>query len=321
MTGIRTAVLLAMGVSILSGGDVYAQAFPGGKPITIVVAYGPGSATDVVARLVAHRMTTNLGTTVVVENRPGAGGNIGAVHAKKTAPDGYTVLATAVGFSVNGSLYKNPGYDPVKDFEAVAAGPRTPNLFMAAADLPVKNMADVVALAKVRPLSYGSSGLGTTTHLSMARFLMANGVEAIHVPQQPAQAVTSLLGGHTQLASTALLQGVPHVRSGKIKGLAVTSAARSPQLPDVPTLKELGYPEFDDYTWTGFLVPAGTPTPIVTILNRAINQALQGPEAEKTLTSLGMDWSAGTPADFSAFLRSEVAKWGAVVKQAGITEN
>ena len=212
-----------------------AQEWPRQKPIQLIVGFAPGSTTDIVARLVQPKLTEALGQTVVVENRPGAGGNVAAQAVKRAAPDGYTVLAVSVAFAVNPSLYANAGYEAA-DFIAVALGPSTPNIITVNPAVPAKNLQELIELARKQPLSYASSGIGTTTHLSMERIKMATKVDITHVPYQPAQAVGAAVAGHTQISSTSLPPAVPQVKAGRVRPIAVTSAQRSPALPDVPTV-------------------------------------------------------------------------------------
>ncbi len=293
-----------------------AQEWPKQKPIQIIVGFAPGSTTDIVARLVQPKLTEALGQTVVVENRPGAGGNVAAQAVKRAAADGYTILAVSVAFAVNPSLYANAGYE-ASDFVAVALGPSTPNIITVNPAVPAKNLAELIELAKKQPLSYASSGIGTTTHLSMERIKMATKVDITHVPYQPAQAVGAAVAGHTQISSTSLPPAVPQVKAGRVRAIAVTSAQRSPALPDVPTVNEQGFTDFDDLTWIGFFVPAGTPPAVVTRLNAEIGRAFEAPDTHERLAQQGLEWKRNTPAEFATFLRSEIVKWAKAVKESG----
>ena len=294
-----------------------AQDWPRPRPVQFLVAFGPGSTTDTVARLVAQKMAEHIGQSVVVENKPGAGGNIAARLAKGAAQDGHTVLAVSVAFAVNPSLYADAGYDPLKDFDPVVLGPSTPNIITAHPSLPAKTIGELVAHARANKLSYASSGIGTTTHLSMERLKTAARLDITHVPYQPAQAIGAVVAGHTQVSSTSMPPAVPQVRAGKLRALAVTSAQRSPALPDVPTMNESGYSGFDDLTWIGFFVPAGTPDAVVARLNAEIARALEMPDVKERLAQLGLDFRRNGPAEFAAYLRSEIAKWAQAVKDSG----
>jgi tripartite-type tricarboxylate transporter receptor subunit TctC len=294
-----------------------AQDWPRQKPIQLVVGFAPASSTDIVARLVQPKLAEALGQSVVVENRPGAGSNIASQQVKRAAPDGYTILITSVAFAVNPSLYANAGYDAFADFVPVILGPSTPNIITVNPAVPANNLRELIELAKKQPLSYASSGIGTTTHLSMERIKTAAKVDITHVPYQPAQAVGAAVAGHTQISSTSMPPAVPQVKGGKVRAIAVTSAQRSAALPDVPTVNEQGFSGFDDLTWFGFFVPAGTPPAVVARLNAEINRALEAPDTKERLAQQGFDWKRNTPAEFSAFLRSEVAKWARAVKESG----
>ena len=293
-----------------------AQEWPKQKPVQILVGFAPGSTTDIVARLVQPKLAEALGQTVVVENRPGAGGNVAAQAVKRAAPDGYTVLAVSVAFAVNPSLYANAGYE-ASDFIAVALGPSTPNIITVNPAVPAKNLAELIELARKQPLSYASSGIGTTTHLSMERIKTATRVDITHVPYQPAQAVGAAVAGHTQISSTSLPPAVPQVKAGRVRAIAVTSAQRSPALPDVPTVNEQGFSDFDDLTWIGFFLPAGTPAAVVTRLNAEIGRAFEAPDTRERLAQQGLEWKSNTPAEFALFLRSEIVKWARAVKESG----
>ena len=220
-------------VVLLGTASASAQDWPKQKPIHIVVGFAPGSTTDLVARLVAPKLGEALGQSVVVENKGGAGGNVATQQVKRATPDGYTLLVTSVAYAVNPSLYANAGYDPFTDFIPVILGPSTPNIITVNPAVPAKNLQELVELARKEKLSYASSGIGTTTHLSMERIKMAAKVDITHVPYQPAQAVGAAVAGHTQISSTSMPPAVSHVIGGRVRAIAVTSARRSPALPDV----------------------------------------------------------------------------------------
>jgi tripartite-type tricarboxylate transporter receptor subunit TctC len=296
---------------------VLAQDWPRLKPVHIVVGFAPGSTTDLVARLVQPKLQEALGQTVVVENKPGAGGNVATQHVKRSAPDGYTLLVTSVAYAVNPSLYPNAGYDPFTDFAPVILGPSTPNIITVNPAVPAKNLQELIALARKQQLSYASSGIGTTTHLSMERIKMAGKVDITHVPYQPAQAVGAAVAGHTQISSTSMPPAVPQVKGGKVRAIAVTSAQRSAALPDVPTVNEQGLSGFDDLTWTAFFAPAGTPQDLVNRLNSEVTRALSAPDVQERLAQLGLDWRGSTSGEFATFLRAEVQKWAKAVKDSG----
>jgi tripartite-type tricarboxylate transporter receptor subunit TctC len=296
---------------------VFSQDWPRQKPVQILIGFAPGATTDTVGRIAAAKLQEALGQAFVAENRPGAGGNLATRQVKAAAPDGYTLLVTSVAYAVNPSLYASAGYDPMKDFVPILLGPSTPNIITVHPSLPVKNLAELIEHAKKEKLSYASSGIGTTTHLSVERLKTAAKVDITHVPYQPAQAVGATVGGHTQISSTSMPPAVPHVKAGRVRAIAVTSAQRSPALPEVPTVNEQGYSGFDDLTWVGFFAPAGTPQEIILKLNSELNKAFAAPEVKDRLSALGLETKANTPAEFAAFIREEVPKWAKAVKDSG----
>jgi tripartite-type tricarboxylate transporter receptor subunit TctC len=294
-----------------------AQDWPTQKPIHLVVGFAPASTTDLVARLVAPKLSEALGQSVIVDNRPGASGNVAAQQVKRAAPDGYTLFVTSVAYAVNPSLYANAGYDPVQDFVPLILGPSTPNIITVNPAVPAKNLQELIELARKTPLSYASSGIGTTTHLSMERIKLQAKIDITHVPYQPAQAVGAAVAGHTQISSTSMPPAVPQVKGGRVRAIAVTSAQRSPALPDVPTVNEQGLSGFDDLTWTGFFAPAGMSQDLANRINSEINRALLAPDVRERLGQLGLEWQSNTSGDFAAFLRSEIEKWSRAVKESG----
>ncbi len=309
-----------LGLALMGGMHLssWAQAeWPKAKPVTLLVAFAPGASSDIVARSLTQKLNELTGGNFVVENRGGAGGNIASAQVKRAAPDGYTILVHSVAFAVNPSLYADAGYDALKDFVPVALGPKTPNIFTVNPSVAAKTLPELVEAAKKSPFSYASSGIGTTTHLSMERLKMAAKVDIVHVPYQPAAAVNAVVAGHTQIASTSMPPAVPMIKSGKLKAIAVTSATRSPLLPDVPSITEFGYKEFDDYTWFGFFAPAGTPNDVVVKLNAALNRAMASAEVVERFAQLGMASAPNNTLEFSNFLKAEVPKWAAVVKSSG----
>ncbi len=291
--------------------------WPKAKPVTLVVAFAPGSSTDIVARSLTQKLNELTGGNFIVDNKGGAGGNIASAQVKRAPADGYTVLVHSVAFAVNPSLYADAGYDALKDFVPVALGPKTPNIFTVNPSVSAKTLPELIDLAKKSPFNYASSGIGTTTHLSMERLKTAAKIDIVHVPYQPAAAINAVVAGHTQIASTSMPPAVPMIKAGKLKALAVTSANRSPLLPDVPSITEYGFKEFDDYTWFGFFAPAGTPPDVINKLNAALNKAMASAEVVDRFTQLGMAAAPNTVSEFGSFLKAEVPKWAAVVKSSG----
>lgn len=318
MRGIVPMVGLAIGAAALAWvGPVAAQEWPKQRPVQLVVGFGPGSATDIVARLLGQKLTEMTGQSFVVENKPGAGSNIAAQQVKRAAPDGYTVFVTSVAYAVNPSLYANAGYDPFKDFVPVIMAASTPNIITVHPSVPANNLQELIALARKQPLAYASSGIGTTTHLSMERLKSAMKLDITHVPYQPAQAVGAAVSGQTQISSTSMPPAVPQIKAGKVRPIAVTSAQRSPALPEVPTMNEQGMKDFDDLTWLGFFAPAGTPPETVNRMNAEIAKALAQPDVREKLASLGLEVRPNTPAQFADYVRAEVQKWAQAVKDSG----
>ncbi len=310
VAGLASASALAQAPAKAAGAD-----FPT-KPIRILVAFPPGASTDIIARLIAPKLTEAWGQNVIIENRGGAGGNIGAQVAARANNDGYTLLGTSVAFAVNVSLYANPGY-AIKDFTPVIQAASTPNIFFVHPSVPANSLAELIALAKTKPMSYASSGTGTTTHLAMELLKTLAKIDIQHVPYSPATAVTAVVGGQVPIGSTSMPPAVPLIKGNRIRGLAVTSAKRSPALPEIPTVAEQGFPGFADYTWFAFFAPAGTPMPIVNKLNAEIQRALQAPDVKERLAGLSFDVSPNTAAEFAKTLNAEVAQYAKVVKASG----
>jgi tripartite-type tricarboxylate transporter receptor subunit TctC len=297
-----------------------AQTYPT-KPIRLVVPFPPGGATDILARDVAQKLTEAWGQSVIVDNRPGAGGNIGSELVAKSAPDGYTLEMGTVGtHAINASLYAKMPYDHVKDFTPVILVAGVPNVLVVTPSLPVNSVAELIAYAKANPgkLNFASSGNGTSIHLSGELFKVMAGVQMTHIPYKgSAPALQDLIAGQVQLMFDNLPPSLPQIKAGKLRALAVTSLARAPALPDVPTLAESGLPGFEASSWFGILAPAGTPAPIVAKLNAEVAKWLATPEAKEKLLKQGANPAGGTPEDFAKHIAAETAKWAKVVKDSG----
>lgn len=300
----------------LSAGAANA-AFPD-KPIKIVVAFAPGSSTDIVARSIGQNLSVALGQPVVIENKPGAGGNIGTVQVAKSAADGYTLLMHSVAYTVNPSLFSKAGYDPNKDLIGVAMAAVSPNILYVHPDVKASNLKELAALAKVDKLSYASSGNGTTTHLG-AELLFRNllQVDVLHVPFQPAAAATAVVSGQVPVGSTSMPPVVQLAKAGKVRPIAVTSLKRSPALPDVPTVAELGFSGFEANTWFAMFAPAGTPKDVLEILNREVNKVLLYKSLNDNFAGLSLEVSRMSLPELATYIDSEVSKWGKVVQQTG----
>jgi tripartite-type tricarboxylate transporter receptor subunit TctC len=322
----RTLVLAAGAVAgVLALAPLAAQAqaaFPT-RPITIVVPFSAGGTTDILARVVGQYLSKDLGQPVVVDNRPGAGGNIGAQAVSRAAPDGYTLLMGTVGtHAINQSLYKKMAFDPIKDFAPLTRVALVPNLLVANPSQPYKNVKEMIAYAKANPgkVTFGSSGNGSSIHLSGELFQHMAGVEMQHVPYRGSSpAVTDLIGGQIAVMFDNMPSAIGYVKSGKLRALAVTTPKRSPALPDVPTIAEAGVPGYGATSWFGLLAPANTPAPVVTKLNASILKALADPEVKKKLAEQGAEPHGEKPEQFAEFIKSETAKWGKTVKESGAT--
>jgi tripartite-type tricarboxylate transporter receptor subunit TctC len=308
------SLLAALAVS------VSAQPYPT-KPIRLVVPFPAGGTTDVLARAAAQKLTESLGQAVIVDNRPGAGGNIGAELVAKSPPDGYTLLMGTVGtHAINPSLYPKMPYDHVRDFVPVILVAGVPNVLVINPALPVNSVQELIAYAKANPgkLNFASSGNGTSIHLSGELFKTMAGVQITHVPYKgSAPALQDLVGGQVQLMFDNLPSALALIKGGRLKALAVTSKERAPALPDVPTMAESGLPGFEASSWFGLLAPAGTPQSAIARLNAEIAKWLASPEAKEKLLAQGANAAGGTPEDFARHIAAETAKWQRVVKESG----
>ncbi|MFD2753878.1 Bug family tripartite tricarboxylate transporter substrate binding protein [Comamonas terrae] len=315
------AALLGLMAAAMPAGPAFAQADYPSKPIRLIVPFPPGGGTDMIARAVAQKMAEQNKWNVVVDNRPGAGGNLGVDAVAKAAPDGYTlVMGQTSNLAINPTLYAKLPYKPLKDLAPVALVSSSPIVMVAQVTSPFKSYADVVAAAKKAPesLTLGFSGNGTVAHLAGELAENAAGIQLRHVPYKgAAQALTDVMSGQVDLYMSSIPTLLGHVRSGKLRPIAVTSKTRSSQLPDTPTLAEAGYKDFDAISWFGILAPAGTPAAIVNKLNQAINQALKQPDVAERLRSEGGDVLGGSPEQFAQLLKTEIPRWGEIVKRSG----
>jgi tripartite-type tricarboxylate transporter receptor subunit TctC len=311
--------LLALAAAALSTG-AFAQAYPS-KPIRVVVPFPPGGGTDIIAREVTQRVATATGWTFVIDNRPGAGGNLGVDTAAKSPADGYTlVLGQTSNLAINPTLYAKLPYNPLKDLAPITMVATAPLAIVVAADSPHKTLADLVNAAKAKPgeVNFASPGNGTVAHLAGELFQKAAGVRFQHVPYKGTnQALNDVIGGQVQLYVASVPSVLQQIRNGKLRPLAVTSAKRVDDLPQTPTVAEAGYKGFEASTWFGFLAPAGTPKDIVARLNTELNKALQQADLHKRLAEQGADPAGGTPEQFAVLMRDEIQRWGKVVKDSG----
>ena len=317
MKKILTAALTAL---ILASG---AQAAYPDKPVTNIVPFPPGGSTDMLARFMTQKMAEKLGQPVIVENKPGATGAIGATQVKRAAPDGYTLLTASIGvWAVNPFLQKNLAYDPAKDFDLLTVAVRAPNILVTNPNVPAKNVAELVSYLKAKQgkVSFASSGAGSSDHLSIALFWQQTGTSGIHVPYKGGgPAISDLVAGHAEVSFQNLNAVIGHIKSGKLKALATTGDKRSALLPDVPTLAESGYKDAVVYSWQAIGAPKGLPEDVKAKVLDSMMAALKDPEVAKKLTDLGFEIVASSPKEFALFLQMELARWKTVIEVGKIT--
>lgn len=290
------------------------------KPITIVVPFTSGGTTDILARLIGQRLSDRWKVPVVVDNKPGAGGNIGSAQVARSEPDGYTLVMGTIGtHAINPSMYSNMRYDVVKDFSPITRAAMVPNVLVVNATAPFNSVKELIAYAKANPgkLTFGSSGHGTTLQMSGELLKVISQVDLVHVPYKGSSpAIADLLGSQISMIFDNLPSALPHIKAGKLKALAVTSSQRVPQLPNVPTMVEAGVPGYDVMSWFGLLAPANTPKPIIDKLNQAIVEILKTPDVQQQIEAQGAIPTPETPDQFAAFIRNEIEKWNKVVQTA-----
>jgi tripartite-type tricarboxylate transporter receptor subunit TctC len=316
----RTIAAIAALLAV-TGAAHAAQAYPT-RPIRIVVAYPPAGATDILARIIGQKMNEAWGQPVIVENRPGANGNIGTEYAARATPDGHTFLMTTAGpHGINPSLYRKPGFDAVKDFAAVSLVALVPNILVVNNALPVKDVQGLIAYSKANPgkLSYGTPGAGSTAHLSMELFKSMTGASLVHVPYKGSAGVlTDIMGGQIEATMDNIPPYLPQVKAGKIHALAISTAKRSPAIPELPTIAEAGVRGYSSSAWFGLVAPAATPKEVVAKLSAETARILQMPDVKGRLTELGAEPIGSTPEQFGAHIKAEIAKWGKVIREAKV---
>ena len=316
-----TRAAAAIAAACLAAG-VHAQAFPS-RSVTLTVGFAPGGGTDTAARIVAQKLSENIGQSVVVENKAGAGGNIAAQQLALAPPDGYTIHLTSVGpMTVAPHLVKNLGYDPKKDIAPITRGVMFPNVLIVSNAVPAKSLPEFVALAKQQPgkFTYGSSGIGGAGHLAGELFKERAGIDMVHAPYKGGgPAITDLLGGRIEMYVSVPSTAQPHIEAGKVRALATTGARRTATLPNVPTVAESGYPGFEATNWYAFVAPGRTPKEILDYWNREIGKVLADPKVKKDLAKHGLDPVPGTRDELAQYIDAETAKWGKVVREAKIT--
>ena len=319
LLNITRSALLA--VCALSAGAL-AQTFPS-KPVRILVPFPAGSGVDIIARMIGNPLAEAWGQAVVVDNRPGASGAIACELAAKAVPDGYTLLlGNASSLAMAPSLYAHVAYDPVKSFAPITLISSSANVLVVHPSLPAASITALIALAKAKPgqLTYGSGGSGSSPHLSGELFRSMTGVNLVHVPYKGTpQLITDLLGGQIHMSFTSLVSALPYIRQGRLRPLGVTSLTRAASLPELPTISEAGLKGYEVTVWQGMLAPAGTPLPVIEQLNAQIAKIVRSPETRERLAVQGLEPAYSKPAEFAAYIATEVVKWGKVIKQAGMT--
>jgi len=308
-------------VGVLAVGAAQAADYPT-KPVRMIVPLAMGGGSDIVGRIVAVALADHWGQPVVVDNRPGAGSTLGTSIAAKAAPDGYTLLVSSSSMAISPALYKKLPFDVLRDFAPVTLIASQPSILAVHGAVNARTVPELIALAKAQPgmLAYGSAGTGSATHLGSELFKYAAGIDLLHVPYKSAGLATSaLLAGEVQLLVTNMASVLPHIKSGRVRALGITSLQRSPIAPDVPTVAESGLPKFEYATWYGMLVPARTPSAIVTRIQTAIAKVLGAPQVRERLSQQGLEVLATSSGEFGRYLAEEVARWQTVVKAAGIT--
>lgn len=312
-------VLTCLGASFfLASGASFAQAYPA-KPVRVIVPFTPGGGTDFIARLLANRLTGVLGRQFVVDNRPGAGSTIGTEAALRSTPDGYVLLVTSGSYTVAPSLY-NLRYDPIGDMVPVVQPDDGPFLLVTHPSLPVRTIKEFIALAKSRPgqISYATSGVGSITHLSTELLAMLSGIKLIHVPYKgTGQSIADTIAGHNQSMLAAVASGIPHVKTGRLRAIAITSGSRNPAMPDVQTVKEAGY-QYEVSNWHGMMAPKDTPKAIVDLLNAEVNKIIKEPDFVQQIAADGLVPAGGPPERLLSLLKEEMANWAKVTKQLGM---
>jgi len=315
----RAVLAFLLGITFVL--NAFAQEAWPTRPIRFILPFPPGGGTDILGRLIAERLSASLGQPVVTENRGGAGGNVGAEAAAKSAPDGYTLVLVAPSLAISPTLYSKINYDPVKDFAPVSLVATVPNVMITQASLPVQNLQEFTAFAKAKPgaLNFGSGGAGTSNHLAGELFNIVTGAKLVHIPYKGVNlAMQDVLAGNVHLVFIGIPAAAPHIKTGRLRALALVAPQRSSALPEVPTVAEAGLRDFEVTTWYGVLAPAGTPRSVVTRLNAELVKIMHSPELKEKLAATGTDPLTSTPEEFADYIKREIAKWGDVVRKAGV---
>jgi len=291
------------------------------RPVRFILPFPPGGGTDILGRLIAERLSASLGQPVVTENRGGAGGNVGAEAAARSAPDGYTIVLCAPSLAISPSLYSKLNYDPVKDFAPVSLVATVPNVMITHPSVPAQTLQEFIAHARTRPgtMNFGSGGNGTSNHLAAELFNIVTGAKLVHIPYKGVNlAMQDVLSGQIHLVVIGIPAAAPHIKAGRLRALAVVTPQRTAALPEVPTTDEAGLKDFEVTTWYGVLAPAGTPRPVIARLNSELVKIIHAPEVKERLAASGTEPRTSTPEEFAAYLKQEIAKWGDVVRKANL---
>ena len=291
------------------------------RPVRFILPFPPGGGTDILGRVIAERLAVSLGQPVVIENRGGAGGNVGAEAAARSAPDGYTIVLAAPSLAISPSLYSKLNYDPVKDFAPVSLVATVPNVMVTHPSVAAQTLQEFIALARLRPggMNFGSGGSGTSNHLAGELFNIVTGTKLVHVPYKGVNlAMNDVLSGQIHLVVIGVPAAAPHIKAGRLRPLALIAPQRAAALPEVPTVAEAGLANFEVTTWYGVLAPAGTPRPIVARLNGELVKIMHAPDTKERLAAMATDARTSTPEEFAAYLKEEIAKWGDVVRKANL---
>ena len=324
MNVVRRRVLHAAATAAIAFAVVspsFAQSGYPDRPVRVIVPYAPGGPTDIIGRLVSLKLSEQLGKQFYIENVGGGGGNIGMIRAAQSTPDGYTILFTASPIAVNPYLYEKVGFDPVKDFEPVTMAVKSPSVLTLHPSVSAQTVKELVALINANPgkYSYASPGIGTPPHLLGELFRLSLKLDVVHVPfNSGGLAIASAVAGHTPISFGSTAPAVPHIQDGKLRAIAITSPKRSPALPDVPTMAEAGYPAIEGEAWFGVVAPAGTPKEVVAVLHDAVVKVLSMPDVKDRAAVLGFETVGNRPDEFAAQIKSDGARWGKVIADAGI---
>jgi tripartite-type tricarboxylate transporter receptor subunit TctC len=311
---------LALAFAVLFSLHVHGQESWPTRPVRFILPFPPGGGTDILGRLIAERLSASLGQPVVTENRGGAGGNVGAEAAARSAPDGYTIVLVAPSLAISPTLYSKINYDPVKDFAPVSLVATVPNVMITQPTMPGQ-LQEFIAFARTKPgaLNFGSGGAGTSNHLAGELFNIVTGAKLVHIPYKGVNlAMQDVLAGNVHLVFIGIPAAAPHIKAGKLRALALVAPQRSAALPEVPTVAEAGLRDFEVTTWYGILAPAGTPRNVITRLNGELVKIMHSPELKEKLAATGTEPLTSTPEEFAAYIKREIAKWGEVVRKAGV---